>query len=95
VYLLCLFRWVLVKVLIPYVPGIPDVQEGAVLGWSWGVVVLAAMYRGMCQGYTKTANDTILIGCPLLLQLWLYERFATARPIIDLGPYEQALYHDD
>jgi hypothetical protein len=48
----------------------------------------------LCQGCTKTAPDAILTGCPLLLQLWSYQRFAIAQPIIDLRPYEQDLYHD-
>jgi hypothetical protein len=40
------------------------------------------------------APDIVIIGCPLLLQLWSYERFAIARSNIILSPYEKDLYHD-
>ena len=56
--------------------------------------MLAATYRGLCDGYTKTIDGAILTGCPLLLQLWSYERLAIVRPTIDLSPYDQGMYGD-
>ena len=41
--------------------------------YSWGEAVLAATYRGLCDGCMKTHGNAILAGCPLLLQLWSYE----------------------
>jgi hypothetical protein len=44
---------------------------------SWGTSVLASTYRGLCSGVSKgRAAELILLGCPLLLQLWCHERFA-------------------
>ena len=60
--------------------------------WSWGSSVLAATYHGLCEGYTKTEENGVLTGCPLLLQLWAYERFAVGRPMVDLSPYEEGYY---
>uniref|UniRef100_A0ACD5WWJ2 Uncharacterized protein n=1 Tax=Avena sativa TaxID=4498 RepID=A0ACD5WWJ2_AVESA len=48
--------------------------------WSWGSAVLAATYRGMCTGCTLTKEKSALLGCPLLLQLWSWERFPIGRP---------------
>jgi hypothetical protein len=62
-------------------------------GGSWGTTVLAATYRGLYQGCTKMAPDTVLIGC-LLLQLWSYERFTIARTNIIPSPYDKDMYHD-
>ena len=36
---------------------------------SWGEAVLAATYRGLCDGCMKTHGNDILAGCPILLQL--------------------------
>jgi hypothetical protein len=41
---------------------------------NWVATVLAAAYRGLCTGCTKTGTQSILLGCPLLLHLWSYER---------------------
>jgi hypothetical protein len=41
---------------------------------NWVATVLAAAYRGLCTGCTKTGTKSILLGCPLLLHLWSYER---------------------
>jgi len=62
--------------------------------YSWGLTVLAATYRGLCDSCTKTRGEAILTGCPLLLQLWSYERLAVGRPIVSHAPYHEALYDD-
>jgi hypothetical protein len=58
---------------------------------SWGSVVLAATYRGLCSVVTRlTSREAILLGCPLLLQMWNHERFDIGRPRTDLSEYEAA-----
>jgi hypothetical protein len=47
---------------------------------SWGSAVLAATYRGMCNGCQLMASRSALLGCPMLLQLWSWERFPIGRP---------------
>src|SRR3954469_17685091 len=42
---------------------------------SWGSAVLAATYRGMCRGSCLYSPNSALLGCPLFLQLWAWERF--------------------
>jgi hypothetical protein len=100
-YLLWLFGYIMFnnthgntvdKILLPYARAIADADEDDVPTWSWGSAVLAATYRGLCDGCMKTKEGAILTGCPLLLQLWSYERIAIARPIIDLSPYDQGMY---
>jgi hypothetical protein len=82
------------KTLLPYATVIADVDEGHVTGWSWGSTIQAPTYRGLCQRCTKMSFDTVLTGCPLLLQLWSYEWFVNARLRMDLSAYEDDLYHD-
>src|SRR5438105_1600157 len=62
------------KVLMVYAREIADAPEDEVPTWSWGSAVLAATYRGLCEACSKNKPDAILSGCPLLLQLWAYER---------------------
>nr|XP_051202227.1 uncharacterized protein LOC127315818 [Lolium perenne] len=50
---------------------------------SWGSAVLAATYRGLCNACTLVSPKSGLLGCPLLLQLWSWERFPIGRPDID------------
>jgi hypothetical protein len=59
--------------------------------------MLASTYKGLYLGVTKVSStEPILIGCPLLLQLWSYERFPVGWPCMDAGPYnEVAADHDD
>jgi hypothetical protein len=58
---------------------------------SRGSAVLAATYRGLCSVVTRpTSREAILLGCPLLLQMWIHERFDIGRPRIDLSEYEPA-----
>ena len=80
------------KVLMVYAREIVDAPEDEVPTWSWGSAVLAATYRGLCDACSKNKPDAILTGCPLLLQLWAYERFAVGRPIVDHTPYKPNLY---
>jgi hypothetical protein len=100
-YLLWLFGWTLFcnstgnyvdKVLMQYVRAIADAEPGQIPGWSWGSAVLAATYRGLCQACLKTERTAVITICPLLLQLWLYERFAIARPLISEEPYPPEMY---
>src|SRR5207253_2789346 len=100
-YLLCLFGCIMFnnshgdsvdRVLMPYVREIADAAEDDVPTWSWGSAVLATTYRGLCDACSKTNENAILTGCPLLLQLWPYERFAVGRSIVDHTPYEPDLY---
>jgi hypothetical protein len=58
---------------------------------SWGNAVLAATYRGLCSAVTRpTSREAILLGCPLLLQMWIHKRFDIGRPRTDLLEYESA-----
>jgi hypothetical protein len=58
---------------------------------SWGSVVLATTYMGLCSVVTRLASrEAILLGCPLLLQMWIHERFDIGRPRTDHSEYEQA-----
>jgi hypothetical protein len=100
-YLLWLFGYIMFnnshgtsvdKVLMPYAQEIADAGEEQLLMRSWGSAVLAATYRGLCRACTKTDPNALLNGCPLLLQLWSYERFAIGRPVVDQSPYEHGLH---
>lgn len=56
---------------------------------SFGSAVLAATYRGMCNVCKQNADSSLLVGCPLLLQLWSWERFPVGRPDVDVDhPWE-------
>jgi hypothetical protein len=56
---------------------------------SWGSTVLAVTYMRMCSVVTRpTSREAILLGCPLLLQMWIHERFDIGRPRADLSEYE-------
>ena len=102
VYLLWLFGWVLLTSshgdsvdarLVGYARAIADGEE---LEISWGSAVLAATYRGMCDACCRTKLASILTGCPLLLQLWPFERFSLRRlMLLDSGPYGADIYYGD
>jgi len=105
-YLLWLFGWVMFcssqgdscpKQLIPLARSIADAPLHEMPQFSWGSAVLAASYRGLCTGVTKvSAEEPIFVGCPLLLQLWSYERFPVGRPEMNFEPYVQlSADHDD
>jgi hypothetical protein len=58
---------------------------------SWGNAVLAATYRGLCSTVTRpTSREAILLGCPLLVQMWIHEWFDIGRQRTDLSKYEAA-----
>src|SRR5881394_2458272 len=82
------------RVLMPYAREIADAADVDVPTWSWASAVLAATYRGLCDACSKTTEGAILTGCPMLLQLWAYERFAVGRPIVDHTAYGPDLYGD-
>lgn len=69
--------------------------------WSWGSAVLAATYRGMCNACQLTKDSSALLGCPLLLQLWSWERFPIGRPEVSVNQivgnqeHEIIVYHSD
>ena len=63
---------------------------------SWGSAVLAATYRGLCDACFRSRPNSGLTGCPLLLQLWSFERFSLGRPLLDdSAPYGQEMYNAD
>ena len=43
----------------------------------------------------RAQDSSIVSECPLLLQLWSYERFQIGRPQLDLGVYTVSLYTED
>lgn len=96
-YLLWLMGWVMfcnshgnvaMKQLLPYARVIADAPLEEIPEYSWGSAVLAASLRGLCTACLKSRSaEPILVGCPLLLQLWSYERFQIGRPVVDQSPY--------
>jgi len=61
---------------------------------GYGYALLAAMYRGLCSICTKNSKRSALIGCPLLLQLWSYERLPIGRPSVCVDhPFKDADLH--
>jgi hypothetical protein len=58
---------------------------------SWGSAVLVATYRGLCSAVARPASrEVILLGCRLLLQMWIHKWFNIGRPRTDLPEYEAA-----
>ena len=82
------------RILLPYAQEITDEDED-VPPYSWGEAVLATTYRGLCDSCRKTHGNAILAGCPLLLQLWSFERLAVGRPIVSHEPYHETMYGDE
>jgi len=82
------------RVLVPYAQEIAEAAVEEMPQYSWGSAVLAATYRGLCKASVQNKHNAILTGCPILLQLWSYERIAIGRPIIDHSPYEPDMYGD-
>src|SRR5664279_3647940 len=59
---------------------------------SFGSAVLAATYRAMCTACTKNKETSLILGCPLLLHLWSWERLPIGRPDVDAqSPWEYGL----
>jgi hypothetical protein len=80
---------VVVRYLIPHARRITDAPLDVVPQISWGNSVLTSAYRGLCSGALKGRSaEPILLGCPLLLQLWCHKRFAIGRPVVPLYAYE-------
>ena len=98
VYLLWLFGWVLFcesagdsvsRCMIPWAQRIADAPLEQMPQISWGSAVLAATYRGLCSAVSRPGSkEGILLGCPLLLQMWIHEWFDIGRPKTDLSEYE-------
>ena len=44
--------------------------------------MLAATYRGLCKACLLKSRKSSIVGCPLLLQLWSYERFPIGRSYV-------------
>jgi hypothetical protein len=100
-YLLWLFGFVLFnnsrgnsvdRVLLPYAREIADAADDQVPRRSWGPAVLAATYRALCDACVATGDEPVFKGCPLLLQLWAYERLAVGRPAVRETPYPPEFY---
>jgi hypothetical protein len=77
------------KYLIPCARRIAEAEDvDQVPQISWGSAVLAGTYRGLCSCVSKgAAEEGILLGCPLLVQLWSYEHLQVGRPTVDLSPF--------
>jgi len=102
-YLLWLFGYIMFnnshgayvdRVLVPYAQEIAEAAVEEMPQYSWGSAVLAATYRGLCKASVQNKHNAILTGCPILLQLWSYERIAIGRPLVDHSPYELDMYGD-
>jgi hypothetical protein len=77
------------RCMTPWAQRIADAPLEQMPQISWGNAVLAATYRGLCSAVTRpTSREAILLGCPLLLQMWIHERFDISRPRTDLSKYE-------
>jgi hypothetical protein len=94
-YLLWLFSYVMLcgshgdavsRFLIPHARRITDTTVEDV-PQNWVVAVLVVTHWGLCTGCTKTGTQSILLGCPLLLHLWSYERLPVGRPSVDRSSY--------
>jgi hypothetical protein len=98
VYLLWLFVWVLFFesardsmswYMIPWAQRIADAPLEQMPQISWCSAVLAATYRELCSAVSRlVSREAILLGCPLLLQMWIHEQFDISRPRADLSEYE-------
>jgi hypothetical protein len=86
VYLLWLFGWVL------FCESAGDSVSRCMIPWAQRITdPPLATYRGLCSVLTRpTSREAILLGCPLLLQMWIHERFDIGRPRTDLSEYEAA-----
>ena len=62
------------RVLVPYAQKIAETAVEEMPQYSWGSAVLVATYRGLCKTSVQNKHNAILTGCPILLQLWSYER---------------------
>ena len=79
---------------MPYAQEIADADDDTIPLYSWGSAVLACTYRRLYKASRQNDRNIVLTGCPILLQLWSYERIAIDRPIIDQSPYTPDMYGD-
>ena len=71
-------RWVPIALEIAAAQNQEDIEQR-----SWGSALLAATHRALCTVCTKNADSSSILGCPLLLHLWSWERFPIGRPDVD------------
>ena len=100
-YLLWLFGWVMFlgshgdsvdKHYVRYAHEVANMEIEEIPSYAWGPAVLCATYRALCDACHRTQDNSILSRCPLLLQLWSFERFQIGRPQLDLRAYTISLY---
>jgi hypothetical protein len=66
--------------ILPYAYSLAHSDIGSIPKYSWGSAVLAATYRGLTIASQSPANEPVLTGCPMLVQVWSYARFKVGRP---------------
>ena len=100
-YILWLFGWVMFTSahgnsvdarLIEYARQIADSDPQDIPQYSWGSAVLCGTYRALCDAVVKTGKNSVFAGCPLLVQLWCFERSQIGRPHICTDPYGLEMY---
>lgn len=83
-YLLWLFGWVMFlgshgdsvdKHYICYTRELADWAVEDIQAYAWGLAVLCATYHELCDACHQLQDSSVLSGCPLLFQLWSFERF--------------------
>ena len=68
---------------------IADAFLDAVPQISWGSAVLVCLYRGLCMAVAKGhKQNEILLDYPLILQMWIHERFSVGRSKVYLREYD-------
>ena len=69
---------------IPVAHEIAEAQrEEDIVPRSFGSALLAATYRALCNACVKSERTSSLLGCPLFLHLWSWERFPVGRPDVN------------
>ena len=61
-----------------WVPLLGDFE--AIGTYSWASAGLAWLYRKLCDACRQSAASSNFDGCSLLLQVWIWERFAVGQP---------------
>ena len=62
---------------------------------SYGSAVLAGLYRANCDSCFRIGKKSNYVGCPLLLNLWIYEYLPVGRPMETCFKHEDNVYKDD
>jgi hypothetical protein len=57
------------------------------ISYSWGSVVLADTYRGLCDNCRRLTSRGSISGCLLLLQMWSWEYLPTSHPWVKKAYY--------